>query len=402
MIYNYKAVSNKGEIIEGSCEGENLDEVLEKIRTNKYLPISVEKSKNNRLRTNIAFKTKVSKKDMAIFCRQFYTMVDSGISIINCLEVLKKQTENKILKEAIGQVYNEVQRGMTLSEAMKKDKDIFPDFFINMVEIGEVSGTLDIILHRMSIYYEKEDKIESKVKSAIIYPIILIIVSVFVIIFLLTMVLPTFISIFESNNVLLPVPTRILLNISNSLKNHWYLYLILFLILILTINSYKQTQDGRIFFDRLKIKLPGIKKINSKIITSKFTRTLSTLLFSGIPLIQALKVVNKIIENEVVVKELEEAIESIEKGLPLWRSIEGISVFSPIVKSMINVGEESGSLDKLLDKTADFYEDEVDMLFQRMNTIIEPVLIIIMAFIIGFIVIAMAIPMFDMVNIIQM
>lgn len=402
MIYNYKAVSNKGEIIEGSCEGENLDEVLEKIRTNKYLPISVEKSKNNRLRTNIAFKTKVSKKDMAIFCRQFYTMVDSGISIINCLEVLKKQTENKILKEAIGQVYNEVQRGMTLSEAMKKDKDIFPDFFINMVEIGEVSGTLDIILHRMSIYYEKEDKIESKVKSAIIYPTILIIVSVFVIIFLLTMVLPTFISIFESNNVLLPVPTRILLNISNSLKNHWYLYLILFLILILTINSYKQTQDGRIFFDRLKIKLPGIKKINSKIITSKFTRTLSTLLFSGIPLIQALKVVNKIIENEVVVKELEEAIESIEKGLPLWKSIEGISVFSPIVKSMINVGEESGSLDKLLDKTADFYEDEVDMLFQRMNTIIEPVLIIIMAFIIGFIVIAMAIPMFDMVNIIQM
>lgn len=402
MIYNYKAVSNKGKIIEGSCEGENLDEVLEKIRTNKYLPISVEKSKNNRIRTNISFKTKVGKKDMSIFCRQFYTMVDSGISIINCLEVLKKQTENKILKEAIGQVYNGVQRGMTLSEAMTKDKAVFRELFINMVEVGEVSGTLDIILYRMSIYYEKENNIESKVKAALIYPIILIIVSIFVIIFLLTMILPTFISIFESNGVALPVPTRILLNISNSLKNHWYLYSILLSILILTISSYKQTQSGRIFVDRLKIGLPGIEKINSKIITSKFTRTLSTLLFSGIPLIQSLKVVNKIIGNEVVVEELKEAIESIEKGLPLWKSIEGINVFPPMVKSMINVGEESGSLDKLLDKTADFYEGEVDMLFQRMNTVIEPVLIIIMAFIIGFIVIAMAIPMFDMVNIIQM
>ena len=401
MIYNYRAVSNKGEIVRGSHEGENIDEILDIIRNNGYIPINIKMVKKEEIKTKKLFQTKIQKKDISIFCRQFYTMLEAGIGVINCLDTLEKQTENKLLKKTIGQVQEEVEKGNTLSESMKKHREVFPDLFINMVEAGEISGSLEIILKRMALYYEKEYKIETKTKGALIYPLILIIVSIFVVIFLLTMVLPTFIGMFENNDVTLPVPTRILLKIGYSFKKHWHIYLISLLIFSLFIKIYKETYKGRIFLDRLKIGLPGIQKFNSKIITSRFTRTLSTLLSSGIPLIQSLEIVNKTMENEVVMEKLNEAIESIERGLPLWKSIENMNIFPPLANSMINVGEESGSLIELLYKTADFYEDEVDTSLETMTTIIEPILIIIMAFIIGFIVIAMAMPIFDMVNTIE-
>lgn len=257
MFYNYKAVSNKGDIVEGNCEGENLEEVLEVIRKNEYLPISIEEVRN---KNRVFLEPKVKGRDISTFCQQFHTMLEAGIDVINCLDVLKKQTENKVLKKSIGQVYEEVQKGTTISETMGKHAKTFPTLLINMVQAGEVSGNLDGVLRRMAIYYEKENKIETRIKGAVVYPIILIIVSIFVVIFLLTTVLPTFIDIFESSGVALPIPTRILLRIGNGLKRYWYIYLILFSIFILAIKTYDKTQKGIIFFDRLKIQLPGIKK----------------------------------------------------------------------------------------------------------------------------------------------
>jgi type IV pilus assembly protein PilC len=290
---------------------------------------------------------------------------------------------------------------MTLSEAMAKHENIFPALLINMVEAGEVSGNLDVLMERMAIHYEKENNIENKVKNALVYPIVLSIVAIAVVVFLLTVVMPTFIGMFESSGSLLPGPTRVILTISNLLKEYWYLFLVVVILIVTGIISFRKTESGRVLVDNLKIKIPGVKKMSIKIITSRFTRTLSTLLSSGIPLLQGLDVVSKVVGNEVVSNKLNQAREDIRKGIPMSRTIKDIGLFPPMVDSMIKIGEESGALDDILYKTADFYDEEVETSLQKMTTLLEPILIIFMALIIGFIVIAMAMPIFDMVNTIE-
>lgn len=402
MVFKYKAVTNTGETVEGTFEGQSTDEVLYMLKGKNYLPVSVEELNEREIKSGITLGTNVKKKDMAVFCRQFYAMLNAGISIVNCLDILEKQTENKTLKKAIGQAYEEVQKGLTLSEAMKNNQKTFPLLLVNMVEAGEVSGNLDIIMDRMAIHYEKENKIENKVKSAFTYPIILIVVSVAVVVFLLTKVMPTFIGMFDNSGAALPGPTRYLLNMSARLENFWFIYAITIPLVIIGISIYGKSPSGKLFFDKTKITIPGLKKTNIKIITSRFTRTLSTLLSSGIPLIQSLEVVSRVVGNKVISNGLVKGIEDIKKGVSLSSTIREIGVFPPMVYSMISVGEESGSLDEILLKTADFYDEEVETSLDKMTTMLEPILIVIMAFIIGFIVIAMAMPMFDMVNTIEM
>ena len=401
MWFKYRAVSKTGQPIEGVYEAESSNDVVAMLKDKKYYPVSVEEKKVNENR-NISFSKKISKKDMGVFCRQFYTMFNSGISIVKCLDILSIQTENKKLRLGLNSVCENVQEGLSISEAMKKEEKIFPSLLINMVEAGEVSGNLDTIMERMASHYEKENKIENKIKNAFIYPAVLSIVTIGVVIFLIVVVMPTFIGMFESNGALLPLPTRILLSISNSIKNFWYLYILIIGLAVGSLNAYKKTVSGKLFFDGLKIRLPIIKDFNIKVITSRFARTLSTLMSSGILLIQSLDVVEKVLENSVISDKFEIVKENIKKGIPLSQTIDDTNIFSPMVVSMIKVGEESGSIDEILDKTADFYDEEVETSLQRMTTMLEPLLIVFMALIVGFIVIAMAMPMFDMVNTIKM
>ena len=397
MIYKYKAVSQTGEIIEGFFEGEEESDVLAMIKGNNYVPISIEKDIESDAKIDL-FSKKVKKKDLAVFCRQFYTMLDAGIGIVKCLEILEKQSENKALVKALSGVYEDVQKGFTLSESMRKHKKIFPSLLINMVQAGEVSGNLDTIMERMAVHFEKENKLEQKVKSAMIYPIILSIVSIGVVTFLLIAVMPTFIGMFESSGQALPVPTQILLNISNWLTEFWYLFLGVVVLSVAGFILYKETPSGRTTLDTIKLKIPVVKDTNVKIITSRFTRTLSTLMSSGIPLLESIEVVGRVVGNKVVENKLEKSIEDIRKGVTLSRAVNEMKLFPPMVDSMIKVGEESGALDDILYKTADFYDDEVEVALQRMTTLMEPMMLVIMAIIIGFIVIAMTMPMFDMVN----
>ena len=400
MLYKYKAVSESGRVLKGVYEARTEDDVIAMIRNNSYLPVSIEKSDTRGKSLNICT-TRVKKKDLAIFCRQFYTMLNAGISIVKCLDILEKQVENNVLKKAIGRVCEDVQKGFTLSEAMKKNEEVFPSLFINMIEAGEVSGNLDTIMERMSIHYEKENKIENKVKSALAYPIVLSIVAIGVVIFLLTFVMPTFIGMFESSGVALPAPTRLLLNISYGLQNYWHIFIPIVIALIVLARLYSQTESGSLLFDSIKIKMPGIKKINIKIITSRFARTLATLMASGISLLEALDAVSKVVGNKVVAQGIRKAKEDVRKGAPLSRTIKEMNVFPPMLNSMLKVGEESGSLDEILTKTADFYDEEAEVSLQNMTTMLEPIMTVFMAIIIGFIVISMAMPMFDMVNTIQ-
>lgn len=397
MIYKYKAVNTNGEIIEGFFESQTESEVLSMLKNEEYIPVSIEKDIEKTSSIEL-FKSKVKKKDLAIFCRQFYTMVDAGISIIRCLDILSAQSENKTLKKSLESIHTDLQKGVTLSGAMSKHNKTFPSILINMVEAGEVSGNLDNILERMAIHFEKENKLENKIKSALIYPIVLIVVSVSVVLFMLIGVLPTFIEMFESSGAELPAMTLFLLKTSKTLQKYWYLFFGGIAALSIFSLYIKSTNEGRRSIDLLKIKTPFIKKTNQKIITSRFTRTLSTLMSSGIPLLESLEIVGNIVNNTVIKERLEDGMEGIKKGVSLSQTIRSMEVFPIMVYSMINIGEESGSLDKILVKTADFYDEEVETSLQRMTTLIEPILLVAMAIVIGFIVIAMALPMFDMVN----
>lgn len=397
MIYKYKAVNLNGEIVEGSFETSSKEEVIEMLKSKDFMPISVEVDIEKAAQSNI-FDKKVSKKDLAIFCRQFYTMVDAGIPIIKCIDILTEQSDNKSLKKALTDMGLEVQKGTNLSGSMKKHKKTFPLILVNMIEAGEASGNLDNILERMAVHFEKENKLESKIKSALIYPAVLIVVSVAVVVFMLVGVMPTLIGMFENSGTELPGITLFLLNLSNFLRDYWYLVSGIIGGLSGFFIYYRSTLRGKKRLSILKIRTPFIKTINKKIITSRFTRTLSTLMSSGIALIEALEIAGNIINNQIIKEKLEEGIEGIKKGEALSKIIREMDIFSPMVYSMISVGEEAGSLDTILIKTADFYDDEVEISLQKMTTLIEPVLLIGMAIVIGFIVIAMALPMFDLVN----
>ena len=399
MIYRYKAISQNGEVIEGFFEGEEELDVLAMLKGNNYMPVEVEKNIGEGAKIDL-FAPKIKKKDLAIFCRQFYTMLDAGIGIVKCIDILEKQTENKSLVKSLGILHEDLQKGLILSETMKTHPKVFPSLLINMVEAGEFSGNLDLIMERMAVHFEKENKLENKIKSALTYPIVLSVISIAVVIFMLVGVMPSFIGMFELSGQVLPMPTQILLKVSNSLTEFWYVYLVGIAGTTIGFITFKQSNTGSLLLDSLKLKIPIVKDKNVKIITSRFTRTLSTLISSGMPLLQSIEIVGKVVGNKVVQDRLQIATEDIRKGVSLSRTIKEVEIFPPMVDSMIKIGEESGSLDDILYKTADFYDEEVEVALEKMIALMEPLMLVLMAVIIGFIVISMALPMFEMVNII--
>jgi type IV pilus assembly protein PilC len=400
MRYKYRSITPDGRELEGFYEGDSEAGLIKMLKERKELVISIERDIQSEAQIEL-FKKKVKKKDLALFCRQFYTMISAGLGIVPCLEILVSQTNNKTFKNAIADAYEEVQKGKTMSQAMKEHREVFPTILVSMVESGEVSVNLDTVMLRMAEHFEKENKLENKVKSAMIYPAVLAVISVVVVIFMLVFIMPTFIGMFENSGVELPGLTMILINMSNSIKTYWYIYLGIIVGIVTGISRYKKTEAGRRLFDSLKLRLPIVKGTSSMLITSRFTRTLSTLLSSGIPLIQALEVVAKVVNNTIVEERMVEGIDSVRKGVSLARTVKDVGVFPPMVDSMIKIGEESGSLDDMLFKTADFYDEEVQTNLQKLTSMLEPVMLVVMGGIIGFIVIAMYLPMFDMMQTIQ-
>lgn len=399
MVFKYKAATENGEVIEGIYEADSAEVVSEMLKSKNYYVISLQKTRSIKLET--AFKPKVKTKDIAVFCRQFHAMLKAGINLVTCLDIMRTQLTNKTLKEAVGEMYEDIQKGLNLSAAMMKHSDVFPSLLISMIEAGEVSGNLDEMMERMAEFYEKESSLERKIKGAMVYPIILMVVTVVVVIFLITNVMPTFITVFEDSDTPLPAPTQLLLKLSDSLTSYWYIYIAVIVLLILFIRSWGKTDKGRIFIDNLKLKLPVFGPTNVQIITSRFTRTFATLLSSGISLVQAFDAVIRIVGNKVVEERLVEAKDKVVKGTPLSLAIKATGIFPPMLDSMLRVGEESGALDDALQRTADYYDDEVDYAVEKMTTAFEPILIVFMGVVVGFVVIAMMIPMFEMISTVQ-
>lgn len=398
--YRYRVINEKGEKLEGIYEASSRDEVMQMISTNNYYPIKIEeqKSKNNLL--TIRLEKKIGMKDLAVFCRQFYTMFNAGLSINNCLKVLEHQINHKVLKKALGDIEDRVKKGHTMAEAMGSLDDIFPKLLINMIASGEESGNLDIVMLRMADYYEKESKNESKIKNAMIYPIVLAVVALSIMILLITFVVPTFVSLFGSSEIELPALTRFILGTSRFISSYWYLIILLVVAIVWGISTRLETPQGKVNMDKLKLKLPIIKGLNQKIIVSRFTSTLATLLASGISIIQSLEIVSAIVGNKIAEVDILNIRDKMLRGESLGTLIQQSSIFPLMLASMVSIGEESGKLEEILLKTTDFYNEELENEIQRVITLIEPLLIVVMGLIIGIMVLAIVIPMVTMYNIV--
>lgn len=395
--YSYTAKDLSGNTIKGSFEAASRDEVVTLIREKKYIPINIEEEKNYKLSMNLELTgKKVKLRDLALFCRQFATTLRSGITVVDSLDILKKQSSSKKLKEVVEKVHEDVQKGNALSYAFSKEPKIFPPLLTNMVETGEVSGTLDDVMDKMATHFEKEYKINQKVKSAVTYPIVVSVVAVAVVVMLLTFVIPTFVQMFAAFDAELPLPTRILLALSESMKSFWFIYIGVIVFLVYAFKKYASTPEGRLRVDQFKLKMPVFGDLNTKIAMSRFASNLSVMLNSGVDIIQAVEVVQRVVGNEFLKTRLDDVKDGIRKGYGLGMSMEQNGAFPPLVYQMVDVGENSGTLDYVLEKVSDFYESEVDTAIGQLTTIIEPLIIVVLGFVVAFIMVSMLLPMFDL------
>ncbi|QXM06003.1 type II secretion system F family protein [Crassaminicella indica] len=391
-FYRYKALTQKGNYIMNTYQANNKNEVIHMLQAMNYYPISIQKA----FSLQIFFK-KMNSKELSIFCRQFYVLFHAGVDIIRCFHALTLQTTNKNLKIILKSIEESLKKGQTLTLALTYTK-VFPQLFINMIQAGEMSGKLDKILKKMAIHYEKESKFQKKIATAMIYPLILCITSILVVIFLLTYVIPCFINMFENAGVQLPLPTRILLIISSLCIHYWYFGFILLIFSACWLYRISKKDNTQMFLDKLKFRIPIMKRITQIIISIRFSRTLALLLSSGISLISALEITSKAVSNKFVENQIKKSIEEIAKGESLAKSVKEIGLFSPLMISMIEIGEEAGTLDNLLDQTADFMEEEIEKILEKILPMLEPLLITVMAIIIGFILLAMVMPIFEITN----
>jgi type IV pilus assembly protein PilC len=396
--YLCKELDMKGNLIEKTYRTDSREEVIDIIRSKGHTPVRIdlEDLKGQDVSDIVLFQPKVKTKDLSVFCKQLHTMLNAGMTLLSCMDVLATQSENKTLKATIKFMGIDVQKGDVLSTAMKKHRKVFPPLLINMIEAGELTGNLDNVLDKMSDHYVKEHKINTKIRGAMVYPSVLGILVVTVVIFLLTFIMPTFITMFTNSGVELPEPTRFVIAISDSIKSFWFLYIAIVMLIGYLFKVFISSIDGRRIVDKIKFKIPVLGTQVSKIATSRFTRTMATLLASGIPILQALESSANVTNNMMVIDGIAKVSEDIKKGASLSILLKKLNFFPPMMISMIGIGEESGSLEEMLDKTADYYDEELDTSIQRMIQILEPIMIVVMAVTIGFIVIAMLLPMFDM------
>jgi len=393
-IYTYRVKNQAGKTLSGESKFANEKELAQALETQGFTPVEI-KVKN--AVTDISqiklFQKRVRTKDLAIFCRQFAIILQAGVPISAAMDVMREQTTNSTLKMVLNELYEDIQKGIQLSNSMRRQGNIFPDILVNMVEAGELSGELDRVFARMAEHFEKEFKMNHKIKSALTYPIIVSVIAVAVIIIMMVFVVPQFSSILEGFGTEMPAFTKLLIDVSNFFKTWWWLTIGGVIGLAAGIKSFLKTKDGKRFFGRLAIRLPVMKEVTKNIVTARLTRTLGTLMASGVLLIQGMEVTQKILGNAVIAEKIEEVITEIKKGKGLTAPLTAMRYFPPMVISMIKIGEESGNLDYALDKSADFYDQEVETSLQRLAALIEPAVIIVMALVVAFIIISVLYPM---------
>ncbi|MCM8900919.1 type II secretion system F family protein [Caldicoprobacter algeriensis] len=389
----------QGATTSGTLEASTRMDVYRLLRERDYYPIKVEKVLQVKDIKDLSIRTKIASKDIAVLCKQFSTMLGAGIPIVRCLDILSKQLSNRVLRRLFAEMYAEVRTGRTLTEALVRRSQYFPSLFISMIEAGETSGTLDVVLNNLAQHYEKDYKLRQKVKNAMTYPVIVLIVAVAVVYFLLTVVVPTFISIFNRGDMALPLPTRMLLSLSDFATRYGMIVLLCIVLMVFILYIVLSRGKGRLKWHEFLLKMPVMGTVITYVISSRFSATLGILLRTGIPLVQALDIVKKVVGNEVAQKGLQQVQDMARMGGGISIPLEQLKLFPLMLIQMLKIGEESGTLDEMLLKTAEFYEGELEASLVRLTTLLEPMLIVLLGGVVAFIVLSIALPMFQMTNI---
>ena len=402
QTYIYKARDATGKLVKGTMDAATKEELTEKLHRMGYMITRVTEALPG-IRIDSAFDKlkRISAEDMIIFNVQLANMINSGIPILVCLDTLDKQIENKNLRDTVGDVKRNLESGNSLSQALAKHPRVFPKLFISMVKVGEASGKLDTVLTRFAEFTEKQEDLRQKIRGALFYPAILLLAGIAVTLFIVTTVIPQFAEIFMKVGIVLPAPTLILYRIGIGIKKYWYLFAIFTIIGATGVKYYIRTAKGRFNFDRFRLKLPVLGSLFRKVAISRFARTLATLVSSGVSILISLDITKEVLGNEVLARVIGNARSSVEKGESIAESLKISGEFPPDTMQMISVGEETGDLDGMLNKISDFYDMSLGYTIKKLTTIIEPLFLVVMGSMVGFIMASMLLPMFDMVKMLR-
>jgi len=398
--FSYKARSQSGAAVEAVIEAADQRLAMDKLRNQKFIVVEIKEIKSSAfldvLKRLNPLKPSVSAKELVLFSRQFSTLVNAGVPIVQGLTILIEQAETPVFKNVITKIREDIEQGISITDAMRKHPEAFTELYVSMIKAGEVGGILDTILERLSTYLESAEELKGKVKGALVYPGVITVVAGSVTLFLLIFVIPTFQGIFSSFGAELPLPTRVLIELSNLLRKFWYLVIAFPFSVMWGFKRIRKTAKGLLITDRISLKIPMFGLLLKKVSVAKFARTLGTLIKSGVPILQALDTVGKTSGNKVIELAINSARESIREGERMAEPLKKTGVFPPMVIQMIAIGEETGNLDTMLNKIADFYDQEVDVTVKGLTSMIEPLIMVGMGLVVGAIVLAMFMPMFEL------
>ena len=390
--YNYKAMDKNGKAKKGSIEAINLDKAKEKLKSEGLIVQDIKEQGAGKKGGG----KKVKDKDLAVFCKKFSAVLNAGVTIISALEMMSEQLENKTLKRALQEAQSYVQKGGTLADAFKLNPKVFPPIMINMTAAGEMSGNLEICFDRLTTHFETANALHSKVKGAVTYPIVILIVVVAVVAVLLVGVIPQFSQMFDDLGSELPAATQMLVNLSNFLQHKWYILVIIVAAIVFGLKAFGKTEPGSLMYAKIGIKFPLFGNLTIKSAAATFSRTMATLMASGISLIDAVEQVAKMINNRIIREALLDAKTQIAKGVPLSKPLRDCGIFPPMLPQMTKIGEETGNIEDMMDKVADYYEMEVNDATDALTAAMEPLIIVIMGVVVGGIVMAIYSPMLSM------
>jgi type IV pilus assembly protein PilC len=395
-IYVYAGKTKRGRVLKGELEAS--DERIARIQLRRRnIEVTKLKQKPKDIFGNISFmQPKVTKKDIVIFTRQFSTMIDAGLPLVQGLNILAEQTENRTFKGILKQVTKDVEGGSTLADALGRHPKVFDALFVNLVAAGEVGGILDTIMQRLATYIEKAEKLKSQIKGAMTYPLVVIGIAIICLAVIMIFVIPVFQDMFSSFGKALPAPTQLVVNISNFTKGNWYYILLGFMVFVWIFRRYRRTHSGRRNTDSIVLKLPIFGELIKKTAIARFTRTLGTMLSSGVPILDALEITARTSGNVIVEEVIYDARSSIAEGQTVAEPLAETDIFPGMVTQMISVGESTGALDAMLEKIADFYDDEVDAAVSAMTSMLEPLLLLFLGGSLGGLAVALYLPIFQM------
>lgn len=396
--YRYRSTDTKGKVVKGSLEAVDMAAAMYIIKQKGLLPLEITEDKDFRRWLGRMKYNRVPVKDIAVMCRQFATILAAGVPVLSAMDMLRRQTANRLLKKAAEAAFEDLQKGRTLSQSLRAREGVFPELLVNMIEAGELSGNLDNTMKRMAAHYEKESWVTQKIKAAMTYPAVLLSASVLMLVFLVYFILPNFMVLIDTTGGNIPALTRAVMDITEYMRTRWYILIAVSAIVFSAFKYLTSRGGGRKLYHVILLKIPVLGRVIRKIVASKFTRTLGILLASGIPLLTSLESARNVVGNAVAEEAIGNAIKAVKHGEGLAAPLEATPIFDMMVIKMIQIGEDTGSLDEILIKTADFFDSEVETGLTQLMLLIEPIMLIIMGALIATIVVAMLLPMYSMLN----